>query len=93
MLAVPLGGALLIALGSLLIAVALWRARSVPRWVPLVGALSAVAVLALPPSGAGGLVADAASSVTTIALGWYAWRPYAGAAGRAIRSPMARARS
>src|SRR3954447_19573686 len=43
MLAVPIGGALLVALGALLLVVALWRARTVPRWVPIVGALSAVA--------------------------------------------------
>jgi hypothetical protein len=73
MLAVPFGGALIVAIGSLLIAVALLRARSVPRWVPIVGALSAVATVLLPPDGAAGLVAEAASSVTTIAIGWYAW--------------------
>src|SRR3954471_20739496 len=39
MLAVPIGGALLVALGALLLVVALWRARTVPRWVPIVGAL------------------------------------------------------
>lgn len=74
LLAVPIGGALLIALGSLVLAVALWRARTVPRWVPVVAALSAVATIVLPPSGAAGLVAEAASSLTTIAIGWYAWR-------------------
>jgi hypothetical protein len=35
MLAGPIGGALLVALGSMLLAVALWRARTVPRWVPV----------------------------------------------------------
>jgi hypothetical protein len=74
MMSVPIGGALLIAVGSLIIAVALWRARTVPRWVPIVGALSAVATVVLAPDGGAGLVAEAASSVTTIAMGWYAWR-------------------
>jgi hypothetical protein len=74
MMAVPIGGALLVALGGLLLAVALWRARSVPRWVPVLGALSGVATLALPPDTAAGLLAEAASSATTIAVGWYAWR-------------------
>jgi hypothetical protein len=73
MLAVPVGGAALVMLGTLALAVALWRARSVPRWVPVVGALSAVATLVLPPDGPAGLIAECASSATTIALGWYAW--------------------
>jgi Domain of unknown function (DUF4386) len=74
MLAVPVGGALLVALGSLLIAVALWRAATVPRWVPALGALSAVATIVLPPDTVAGLVGEAVSSVTTIAIGYYAWR-------------------
>jgi len=74
MLLVPAGGAALVALGSLLLAVALWRARSVPRWVPIVAALTAVATLVLPPDAPAGLVAECASSASTIALGWYAYR-------------------
>ena len=54
--------------------VALWRARSVPRWVPVVAAISAVATLVLPPDGPAGLVAECASSASTTALGWYAYR-------------------
>jgi hypothetical protein len=78
-LGVPIGGALLVALGSLLLAVAVWRAATVPRWVPIVGALSTLATLALPPDGVPGLIAEGASSVSTIALGWYAWKRYRGA--------------
>lgn len=74
MMAVPIGGALLVTLGALLLAVALWRARSVPRWVPVLSALSGVATLLLAPDGPAGILAEAASSATTIAVGWYAWR-------------------
>jgi hypothetical protein len=73
-LAVPVAGALLIGLGTLVLAVALWRARSVPRWVPIAGALAAVATIMIPPDSPAGIVGEAASSVTTIAIGWYAWR-------------------
>jgi hypothetical protein len=76
MLAVPIGGALLVALGSMLLAVALWRARSVPRWVPALGALSAVATIVLPPDTLAGIIGEAASSASTIAIGWYAWRRF-----------------
>jgi hypothetical protein len=73
-LAVPIGGALLVGLGTLILAVALWRARTVPRWVPIVGALAAVATIAIPPDTFAGMAGEAASSATTIAVGWYAWR-------------------
>jgi hypothetical protein len=74
MLAVPFGGAILVAMGSLLLAVALWRARTVPRWVPIVGAISTVVTLLVPPGNAIGLIGEALSSATTVALGWYAWQ-------------------
>jgi Domain of unknown function (DUF4386) len=74
MLAVPIGGALLIALGGLLLAVALWRAGTVPRWVPALGAVSGIATLVLPPDTPVGVLAETVSSATTIAIGWYAWR-------------------
>src|SRR4051812_45444608 len=74
MLVVPIGGALLVTLGGLMLSLALWRARSVPRWVPIAGALSGIATLLLPPDAAPGLVAEIASSVSTIAIGWDVWR-------------------
>jgi hypothetical protein len=73
MLLVPVSGAALVMLGSLLLAVALWRARAVPRWVPIVGAISAVAALLLSPDTPAGLAGECASSASTIAIGWYAW--------------------
>jgi len=76
-LAVPIGGALLVALGSMLLAVALWRARTVPRWVPIVAGLSGVTGIVLPPDTVAGIVAETASSVTSIAIGWYAWQRHA----------------
>jgi hypothetical protein len=75
MLAVPIGGALLVLVGGLLLSVALWRARSVPRWVPVVSAITGVATMLLPPDAVPGLLAECASSATTIALGWYVLRP------------------
>jgi len=80
MLAIPFGGALLVAIGSLLLAVALWRARTVPRWVPVAGAAGTVATILVPPGTALGLVGEALSSATTVALGWYAWRRHGRAA-------------
>jgi hypothetical protein len=77
MLAVPFGGAVLVAIGSMLLAVALWRAGSVPRWVPIVGAVSTLATTLVPPSTAVGVIGEALSAATTVALGWYALRRHA----------------
>src|SRR4051812_6694712 len=74
MLAVPIGGALLVAVGAMLLAVALWRAGTVPRWVPVIAVLTSVTGIVLPPDTIAGIVGEAASSATSIAVGWYAWQ-------------------
>jgi hypothetical protein len=79
MLVVPIGGAALIALGSFVLAAGVWRARTVPRSVILVSCAATVATFAFPPSSLAGLVGEAVSSATSIAIGWYAWRPWSGA--------------
>jgi hypothetical protein len=81
MLSIPISGALLVAVGSLVLAAALWRAGTVPRWVPAVGTVSAVITVLAPPDGIVGLVGEAASSISTIAIGWCAWRWQARAEG------------
>jgi hypothetical protein len=78
-LVVPVAGALAVAIGVLVLAVGLWRARSVPRWVVIAGVAASVALLVMPPSSAAGVVAEAVSSLTTALLGWYAWRSSPGA--------------
>lgn len=66
-------GFLLLTLGSLLLAVALWRARSVPRWLPVAVGLINVVTFAIPFGPVlDGL--DAAFSATMIAIAWYLWR-------------------
>jgi hypothetical protein len=87
MLAVPIGGALLVAVGSLLLALALWRACTVPRWVPIIGAVSTVLTVLAAPDGIVGLIGEAASSASTIAIGWYAWRRYARASSMTSQPP------
>jgi hypothetical protein len=49
-------------------------ARSVPRWLPVLGAITGLAVLAVRPDTIGGVVAEAASAATSITVGWYAWK-------------------
>ncbi|WP_329122657.1 DUF4386 family protein [Streptomyces sp. NBC_01465] len=57
--------------GSVLVCIALFRARSVPRWLSalfIVGMLLSFAI----SSGAAGFVAALPSAVATVAIAWYA---------------------
>ena len=74
MLAVPVAGAIIISVGVAVIAVGLWRARTVPRWVLVCGVAASLALFMLPPSHLAGVVGEGVSSLTTILVGWYAWR-------------------
>jgi uncharacterized protein (DUF697 family) len=42
--------------------------------VPVLGIVTAITGIVIPPDTVGGIVAAAAGSATTVALGWYAWR-------------------
>ncbi len=74
-LAVPIAGALVVTLGGLVLSVGLWRARTIPRWLVLGTVLTSLATLVVPPDTVFGVVAETASSATSIAIGWYVWRP------------------
>jgi hypothetical protein len=70
---VAMPGALLVVLGTVVQAVALWRSRAVPRWVPLTSLLI-VPTFVLPSGGLTGALAQLPLSVAATAIGWYAWR-------------------
>jgi hypothetical protein len=66
-----LAGAVLVALGTIILAVALWRARTVPRWVPIL--LATIPVTFVAANGIAGVVAALPLTIGTVALGWYAY--------------------
>lgn len=70
----PGGGAAAVAIGTVLLAVGLWRARTIPRWVPLVAAVSIVASFLVPTSGLVGLLVEGPSAIASVAIGAYAWQ-------------------
>jgi hypothetical protein len=74
MWAAPGGGAALVAIGTALLAIGLWRARSVPRWIPIVAAVSIMVSFLVPTSGLVGLFVEGPIAASSIAIGWYAWR-------------------
>jgi hypothetical protein len=67
-----IAGAVLVALGTLILAVALWRARTVPRWVPVL--LATVPVTFVATKGVAGVVVLLPLTAATVALGWYVWQ-------------------
>jgi hypothetical protein len=74
MLLIPLAGAVVVGIGSLVLLAGIWRAGTVPTWLLAVSVASTVATFLLPPAALAGVAAEATSSIATIALAWYAVR-------------------
>jgi hypothetical protein len=71
-LGLQMAGFLLLTVGSLVVMVALWRARSVPRWLPIGYAVLTVGVFAL--GGVALNVVQAAQTLSLLAVAFYAVR-------------------
>jgi hypothetical protein len=71
--AVPTAGALLVAVGTAVQAVGLWRSRALPRWIPL-ASLVIVASFVLPVNGLAGALVQVPIAAAAVGMGWYAWR-------------------
>jgi hypothetical protein len=71
--AAALPGALLVALGTVVQAVGLWRSRALPRWVPILS-LAIVLSFITPGHGVVGALLGIPAAVAGIAIGYYAWR-------------------
>ncbi len=82
-------GALLVVLGTVLQCVGLFRAHTVPVWVPL-GLLFAVLTFVVPGGGALGLLTSIPMALGAIGLAYYAWRSVvdadAGPSGRSAHN-------
>jgi hypothetical protein len=68
-----LAGALLVAIGTVVQVVGLWRSHAVPRWVPLL-MLAIVVSFVVPGNGWIGLAVQVPMAAGGIALAYYAWR-------------------
>jgi hypothetical protein len=79
-------GFLALTVGSLLIAVALWLSRAVPRWVPIALAVLTLAQFAPWPDRALDLE-QAALMAVCLVIAWFAGRPIAEAAAPPDRGP------
>jgi hypothetical protein len=70
---VLLPGALLVAVGTVIQVVGLWRSRAVPRWIPLLW-LAIVVSFVVPGNGALGLITALPMTAASLGTAYYAWR-------------------
>ena len=68
-----IGGALLVAIGTIVQTVGLWRSHAVPRWIPL-GAATIALTFMVPGNGVVGLVTALPMTAAAIGIAYYAWR-------------------
>ncbi len=66
-------GALLVAVGTVIQAVGLWRSHAVPRWIPLLW-LTIVATFLVPGNGVAGLITAVPMTAASLGTAYYAWR-------------------
>ncbi len=71
--ALALPGMLLITIGTVLQAIALWRSRSVPRWLPI-ASLGILGMFFIPSSGWAGLLVQAPIVATGLGIAYFVWR-------------------
>jgi len=72
-----IGGAALSGIGQVVLAVALWRAATVPRWVPILSA-TIVLTFVLPTSGIVGFFVELPLAISGLGVAWYLWQRYLG---------------
>jgi uncharacterized protein DUF4386 len=66
-------GALMVAVGTVIQAVGLWRSKAVPRWIPLLW-LTIIATFVVPGNGLAGLLTAVPMTAASIGTAYYAWR-------------------
>lgn len=70
---VTMPGALLVAVGTVIQVVGLWRSHAVPRWIPLLW-LTIVASFIIPGNGIAGLLTAVPMTAASLGTAYYAWR-------------------
>ncbi len=68
-----IAGAGLVAIGTIVQTVGLWRSHAVPRWIPL-GAATIALTFMVPGNGVVGLVTALPMTAAAIGIAYYAWR-------------------
>jgi MFS family permease len=71
--AIIIPGFLLMTLGAFLLAAALWRAGTVPRWLPVALGVGNVAMF-VAPWGTASRIVGVVFTAIILAIGWYLWR-------------------
>jgi hypothetical protein len=66
-------GSLMVAIGTVIQSIALWRSHAVPRWIPLLW-LTIIATFIVPGNGVAGLLTAVPMTAASIGTAYYAWR-------------------
>jgi hypothetical protein len=67
-------GALLVAIGTLIQVVGLWRSRAVPRWIPVL-MFTIAFTFVIPGNGLAGLITAVPMTAASLGIAYYACRP------------------
>jgi hypothetical protein len=66
-------GSMMVAVGTVIQSVGLWRSKAVPRWIPLLW-LTIIATFVVGGDGAAGLITAVPMVAASIGTAYYAWR-------------------
>lgn len=83
-----IAGALLVAAGQISLAVGLWRARTVPRWIPILAATIPLTFV-FDTSGVRGLLVELPQALAGVGIAWYLWQRYVAQPRRVAASETA----
>ena len=72
--AAAFSGAILVAIGTLVMAIGLWQSANVPKWVVALSAAGAVLPLVVPVEGIVGALVESPAAIAAVLIGWQAWR-------------------
>jgi len=67
-------GALLLAIGGILMAIGLWRSGNVPRWVAVLLVAGGFMTFLPRPGGLANVIFELPQAVSGVMVGWYLWR-------------------
>ncbi|TCO48391.1 hypothetical protein EV646_104209 [Kribbella antiqua] len=73
LLGTVMAGALMVAVGTVIQVIGLWRSHAVPRWIPVL-LLVIVVTFVIPGSGWIGLITAVPMTAGAVGLAYYAWR-------------------
>ena len=67
-------GAIVVTIGTILMAVGLWRSGNLPKWIIALRVFGAILPLLVGVEGVVGALVESPQAIASVLTGWYAWR-------------------